>query len=400
MPVQNRLHPIASFDVPGDLTLSVVSDADGLRALGPDWDRLVLAADRPSPFLLHEWITTWWRHFGAGATLAVVTATRDCVLVGLAPMFIRRHRGLLVCSFLGTQPALADLLVARGDDGSIGRALLARLSQLRFDYLNVFGSPPGGVLPRLCNEGDLTVLRRLDAPVLRMPDGWEAAYASRIGPKKRSLHRRRLRQLAQLGTISWTTARSPDEVVRELDHVFEIHARRWQGRPDGSTFGVRGGHEFHREVARVLAAKDAVRILMLRINGRPVAFHYWFLLGATMYVHRLAFDPEFARFSPGQVTLLQAIANASSEGARRVEFLEGDERYKMELADEMEPLYQIVGLPSGLIARGAVGMVLFMIRMRMWLKRNKRLHRLYLQGLTPIHRALGLGRTQSAVTDE
>jgi CelD/BcsL family acetyltransferase involved in cellulose biosynthesis len=384
-----------------ELTLSVVSDADGLHALGPDWDRLVLAADRPSPFLLHDWITAWWRHFGAGATLAVVTARRDSVLVGLAPMFIRRDRGLLVCSLLGTQPPLGDLLVARGDDGSIGRALLARLCQLRFDYLNVFGSPPGGALPRLCSEGDLTILRRVEAPVLRMPDGWETAYASRIGPKKRSLHRRRMRQLAQLGTVSWTTARTAEEVVRDLDHVFEIHARRWQGRPDGSTFGMRGGHEFHREAARALAVKGMIRILMLRIDGRPVAFHYWFLLGATMYVHRLAFDPEFARFSPGQVTLLQAIADASSEGARRVEFLEGDERYKVELADELEPLYQIIGLPSGLVARSAVGMILFMIRVRMRLKRNKRLHRLYLQGLTPIHRALGrLGRAQSAVTDQ
>lgn len=384
-----------------ELTLSVISDADGLRALAPDWDRLVLAAERPSPFLLHDWITVWWRHFGAGATLAVVTATRDSVLVGLAPMFIRRHRGLLVCSFLGHQPALGDLLVTRGDDGSIGRALLARLSQLRFDYLNVFGSPPGGVLSRLCSEGDLTVLRRVEAPVLRMPDGWEAAYASHISPKKRSLHRRRMRQLAELGRVNWTTARTPEEVVRELDHAFEIHARRWQGRPDGSTFGMRGGHEFHREAARALAVKDTVRILMLRIDGRPVAFHYWFLLGTTMYVHRLAFDPELARFSPGQVTLLQAIANASSEGARRVEFLEGDERYKVELADELEPLHQMIGLPSGLVARSAVGMVLLMIRMRMRLKRNKRLHRLYLQGLTPVHRALGrLGRTQSAVTDE
>jgi CelD/BcsL family acetyltransferase involved in cellulose biosynthesis len=384
------------------LTLSVISDADGLRALGPDWDRLVLAAQRPSPFFLHDWITVWWRHFGAGATLAVVTARRDGALVGLAPLFIRRRRGLRVCSFLGHQPALADLLVAPGEDGSIARALLDRVAQLRFHYLDVFGAPPGGVLPRACTNAELTVLQRVEAPVLRMPEGWEAAYAAHVAGKKRNLHRRRVRQLAELGALSWTTARTPEDVARELEHVFEIHARRWQGRPDGSSFGMRGGHEFHREVARALAARDIVRILMLRIDGRPVAFHYWFLLGTTMYVHRLAFDPELARFSPGQVTLLQAIANASSEGARRVEFLEGDERYKLELADELEPLHQIIGLPNGLLARSAVGMLLLSIRMRLRLKRNKRLHRLYLQGLSPLHRALGrFGRSPTpAVAEE
>jgi CelD/BcsL family acetyltransferase involved in cellulose biosynthesis len=372
-----------------DLTLSVVSNAEGLHALGPDWDRLVLSAGRPSPFLLHGWVTAWWQHFGAGATLAVVTATRDSTLVGLAPMFIRRHRGLLVCRLLGGhESALGDLLVARDEDVSVGRALLDRLSQLRFHYLDVFGSPSGGVLARLAADGKLTVLRRVDAPVLRMADGWEAAYASRVGPKKRNLHRRRLRQLSELGTVSWTTARTPGEVAGELEHAFEIHARRWQARPDGSTFGLLSGHGFHREAALALAAQGAVRILTLRIDGRAIAFHYWFVLGATMYVHRLAFDPELARFSPGQVTLLQAIADASSEGARRVEFLGGNERYKLELADDFEPLHQIIGLPSGLVAHFAIRTLLFMITTRMRLKRNTRLHHLYLDGLAPVRRVV------------
>ena len=372
-----------------DLTIAVVSDAQGLQALAPDWDRLVLAAARPSPFLLHAWVTTWWQHFGAGATLAVITATRDSKLVGVAPMFIRRHRGLLVCRLLGGhESALGDLLVAPDDDGSIARALLDRLSQLRFHYLDVFGSPSGGVLTRIAADKKLTVLRRVDAPVMRMADGWQSAYESHIGPKKRNLHRRRLRQLAELGAVSWTTARTPDEISEELEHAFEMHARRWQGRPDGSTFGLAGGHDFHREAARALAAQGAVRILVLRIDGRPIAFHYWFVLGTTMYVHRLAFDPELARYSPGQVTLLKAIADASSEGARRVEFLGGNERYKLELADGFEPLHQIIGLPSGLLGRFAIRTLVFMINARMRLKRNKRLHRLYLHGLAPATRAV------------
>jgi CelD/BcsL family acetyltransferase involved in cellulose biosynthesis len=369
------------------LELSVVSDLEGLDALRPGWDRLVLAADRPSPFLLHDWVVAWWRHFGEGATLAVVTATCDGVLVGLAPMFIRRRHGLRVCRLLGDHEcALGDLLVARSDDGSIARALLKRLSQLRFDYLDVFGSPAGGVLPRLAAQGELTVLRRVDAPVLRMPAGWEAAYASRIGSKQRNLHRRRLGQLSKLGTVTWTTARTPDEVMGELEDAFDIHARRWQGRPDGSTFGLDGRRDFHREAARALAARDAVRILTLRLDGRPVAFHYWFVLGTTMYVHRLAFDPALARFSPGQVTLLRAVANAASEGARRVEFLGGGERYKVELADGMEPLQQIVGLPSGPVARIAVQVLVFMITTRLRLKRSAVLHRMYMDGLASVRR--------------
>src|SRR3712207_8879241 len=41
-------------------------------------------------------------------------------------------------------------------------------------------------------------------------------------------------------------------------------------------------------------------------------------------------DPAFARVSPGLVTTLRALREASDEGLRRVEFLGGDERYRSE----------------------------------------------------------------------
>jgi CelD/BcsL family acetyltransferase involved in cellulose biosynthesis len=246
--------------------------------------------------------------------------------------------------------------------------------------------PEGGPLARLAARQGLTLFRRVEAPVLLMPDGWEAAYAARTPSKKRNLHRRRLRQLAEVGDVTWTTARTPDEVAAELEPAFELHARRWQGRPDGSTFGMDSGRAFHREGARALAAQDAVRILTLRIDGRPVAFHYSFVLGSTMYVHRLAFDPELARLSPGQVTLLHHLDDVSKEGVTRVEFLGGDERYKVELADGFEPLHQAIGMARGPIARVAVRSLVWMITTRMRLKRNARLHHLYQEGLAPVRR--------------
>lgn len=375
---------------PDEPSLAVVSDTDGLRALGPEWDRLVLAAARPSPFMLHAWVTAWWQHFGAGATLAIVTARRGAMLVGLAPMYIRRYRGLRVCRLLGGhESALADFLVAGDVEGSIGRALLARLRKLPFDYLDAFGCPGTGVLARLGADQPLQVLQRVDAPVLHMPQGWDAAYLSHVRPKTRRLHRRRMRQLAEVGEVSWTRATTPDEVEREMEHAFQIHALRWQGRPDGSTFGVASNHGFHREAARALASQGAVRMLTLRIDGRPVAFQYWFVLGTTMYLHRLAFEPALARCSPGQMTLLHAMAQGSAEGIRRVEFLGGGERYKVELADNFEPLHEVIGLARGPVAKLAVRMLIFVINARIRLKQHERVHRLYLNGIASLRRAFG-----------
>jgi CelD/BcsL family acetyltransferase involved in cellulose biosynthesis len=124
----------------------------------------------------------------------------------------------------------------------------------------------------------------------------------------------------------------------------------------------------------------------LRLDGRAIAFHYYFALAGRMYVHRLAFDPALARYSPGIVNTLDTIEAAAAEGLRRVEFLGGDERYKVELADRFEPLCHGFGAASGARGRAYAAAHVGSIRLRMRLKRSPRLRRLYFDGLAPMRR--------------
>jgi CelD/BcsL family acetyltransferase involved in cellulose biosynthesis len=144
-----------------------------------------------------------------------------------------------------------------------------------------------------------------------------------------------------------------------------------------------------------LAAIDVARIVTLRVGGRAVAFHYFFALEGTMYVHRLAFDPALARFSPGLVNTLDAIAAASEEGLTRVEFLGGDERYKLELADGFAPLCHGFGVASGARGRAYAAAHVGIIRLRLRAKRSERLRQLYFDGMAPLRRLVS-GRAPHA----
>ena len=173
------------------------------------------------------------------------------------------------------------------------------------------------------------------------------------------------------------------ELEPALEEAFALHARRWEGRPDGSGFATATGRRFQRAVLARLAAVDVARIVTLRLDGRAIAFHYYFALEGRMYVHRLAFDPALARFSPGIVNTLDTIEAAADEGLRRVEFLGGDERYKVELADRFEPLCHGFGVASGARGRAYAAAHVGSIRLRMRLKRSPRLRRLYFDGVAP-----------------
>jgi CelD/BcsL family acetyltransferase involved in cellulose biosynthesis len=368
------------------MTSSVAAPLAFARLTTPDelesiarWDDLVRAMPRPSPFLLKGWLVEWWRHYlVGGARPAVIVGTRGGRVVAAAPIFVERRRGIRVAEFLGRdESSLADLLIGPSEPSEVPGALLDELRHERFDYAALYGAPRGSFLEQ---SGRFRVVERAEAPVLDLSEGWDVVYNERTSSKRRSQHRRRLRQLGELGPVEFTVARESDELERALDVAFALHALRWRGRPDGSTFGTEAGRAFHRAALRRLADADVARILLMRIGGRPAAFHYYLALDGTMFSHRLGFDPALARYSPGLMATLESLGAAANEGLVRVEFLGGSERYKTELADMNEPITHSIGL-----ARTPLGVVgsmseLELIRARRTLKRSERLHRLYLRG--------------------
>jgi len=369
-------------------TFETISTEASFAALADCWDDLVREMPRPSPHLLHAWLLSWWRHYGDGNELAVQVARRDGRLVGALPVCVMRRRGLRVLTFLGAeQTAMADLLLAKGETDSTGASIAERAVSTEHDFADFYGLPTPSRLAAGLGADDLQVVVRAEAPVLEL-DGndWETVYRSRLSSNQRALHRRRRRQLAKLGTLETTISRTRDELAPALEDAFALHALRWNGRPDGSEFGTTTGKQFHREATAALADLDAVRIVTLRLDGRAIAFVYYFKLEERIFCHRLAFDPAFQRLSPGVVNRFDALDTAFAEGATRVEFFGGTERYKTELSDRLEPLSEGLGLADTMAGKVVVGGRLGAIRLRKFAKRSPAVRRFYYEGLAPARR--------------
>ena len=373
--------------------VETVSSAAAFEALEGEWDDLVSAMQRPSPFLLHAWLSEWWRHYGDGGTLAVHVVRQDGRLMGALPLMVAAKAGVRVVRFLGgRQSVLADVLLAPDAADSVAGLLAERLLASDHQLVDLYGTPAESRIVAALGRNRLHVIERIEAPVLELLPSWTAVYETKTSAKTRSLHRRRRRQLAELGRLEVSVARTPAQLGAALEEAFRLHALRWEGRPDGSGFVTPTGMRFHRAVIERLAELDVPRIVTLTLDGRAIAFHYFFAFAGCMYVHRLAFDPSLSRYSPGLVNTLDTLQIASDEGLTRVEFLGGGERYKRELADRFEPLHQALGLASGVRGQALLEAELGVIRLRMRLKRSPRLRRFYFDRLAPVRRLAARSR--------
>ncbi len=374
------------------VTYETLASEESFAEVGKDWDALVPAMPRPSPFMLHGWLLEWWRHYGEGCTMAVQAAFRGGTLVGALPLVVHSSRRLKVATFLGgRQSAPADLLLADGEELSVGAELAARAAASGQDYADLFGLSADCRLASVLGSSGLHLFERIPAPVLEMSAGWEATYRARTTSKKRGYHRRRRRQLAKLGKVEVRVARSRADLERALEEAFRLHGLRWRGRPDGSGFVTPTGMRFNRAAALALAAIDVPRIVLLELNGRAIAFTYYFAFEGRAFLHRMAFDPAFGRVSPGLTNMYDALETGVSEGLTRFEFLGGPDRYKIELTDRIEPLHAGLGLAGSPAGRAVVAGRSRWLRLRESLKRSPTARSLY-DGLAPARRLLARPR--------
>jgi CelD/BcsL family acetyltransferase involved in cellulose biosynthesis len=355
-----------------------ISSEAGLASLSGSWDELVRSMPRPSPYLLHGWISEWWRHYGDGATLAVHVARRGDRLVGALPLCRRRRFGLSVTEFLGgSRASLADLMLAPGENGYTASLLAARAAASSGDFADLFGMPERSRLAEALPPGSLALIERLEAPVLDLSAGWDAVYETRLSGKARSERRRRSRRLAAQGAVEVAFAHTGDELRPGLDEAFRLHDLRWRGRRDPCGFGSAVGKSFHRAALLRLAEQNIPRLVTLSLDGRAIAFSLYLQLERTIYGLAMGFDPAFARFSPGSETLYRALEAAAGEGVQRVEFLGAAAEHKLRFTDRLEPIHEGIGLASTLRGRAAVEVFTRGIRFRRRLKRSPAAQRLY-----------------------
>ena len=160
-----------------------VTTGEAFEALAGEWDELVRAMPRPSPFLLHGWLAEWWRHHGAGKELAVHVARQDGRLVAALPLVVHRRPGLRVASFMGGRVSvLPDLLIAPDAGPAPAQRLVEQLAEGRFDVVDFHGLPAGSRIAAALGPR-LDLVERIEAPVLDLTAGWEEVYRAKTTSK-------------------------------------------------------------------------------------------------------------------------------------------------------------------------------------------------------------------------
>jgi CelD/BcsL family acetyltransferase involved in cellulose biosynthesis len=171
-------------------------------------------------------------------------------------------------------------------------------------------------------------------PVLQL-EGLESldAMLARCSSNHRGDVRRRLRRLAEKGAFSLHVAAPGEEraVLAEFrGALLPSYDAVWSARPEGNMLQRPGVLPFVERALLEGVRGGWAHYCALRVNGEPIAWHLGFFHHNELYWWIPAHDPRWEDFSPGKVLLALLIEHGIGQGWRRLHFLTGGHRYKLD----------------------------------------------------------------------
>lgn len=279
--------------------------------------------------------------------IAAVTAREGNKLVGVLPLCRTRTdaRGLFFRQFMPP---------ARGDyqpfivDPECGSGVLPAMIDAAVGYYGKHGVYWWPNIPK--TDPSLDLLRDYmrsrkmvwiestePAPRLRL-DGrdFETVEQAWTPSHRKDVRRQRKRLATEKGPLSLWQPASIEEAEPVLTEFFRVHDEKWLSQGYPGLFQTPKQQRHFRCVLRHLWGKG-LHFSTVRCGDIDVSYQFGFLSGNWLQWYRPSYRHDFGVYSPSKIHIAMVIEEACSRKWEGVDFLLGDEPYKLQWAnDSME----------------------------------------------------------------
>ena len=302
----------------------IVSDID---ALADEWSAL---ADEvgASPFAYPGWFSAWHNAFGSGSP-TLVCCRRKGRLVGVLPLSQQRGN-LLSLTNWHTPEYSPPAIDAAALDGMLAAAAARARGRLDLGFVDSTDAVLDACSRLAARERARPVSRVIQrSPFIDLAGEWDGFLAA-LSSRKRSKFNRSVRRLEEQGELSLQIDEGAGDLAGLLEKGFAVEAAAWKGEA-GTAINTRPETRvFYEEVAGWAASRGWLRLLFLRVDGKPVAFGFALEHRAHHYDLKNGFDPDYAHSSPGAALIGLRLQDCFRRGLDRFEFLGAADRHKLD----------------------------------------------------------------------
>jgi len=313
---------------------------DSLASCAPAWNELVAAGITNAPFLRYEYLSTWWISLGGGewkdGKLAVVTATENDRLAGIAPLFLASDREDLAALMLLGSIEISDYLDLVVHPESLQPFLAGLLDWLGQTYPEAWSLLDWYNLPE--HSPTLTALKAESVkrawtyteeiyqptPYIPLPGDFEA-YLNSLDKKQRHEVRRKMRRAEEsVRGVRWYIVEDESRLDAEMEAFMVLMAHD----PEKDAFLTRAMRAQMKACAHAAFRGAYLQLAFLEVDGEKACVYLNFDYANRIWVYNSGLDPKFMDISPGWVLLGYLLKWANDHKRAEFDFMRGNEQYK------------------------------------------------------------------------
>ena len=309
-------------------------------------------AEAGSPFHLSEaWARCWAEAYAAArpVDVAVGGARLRMQLTGgrFGPLrfpLLTSATNLQTCYFDVDGEVPADALDTLPD-----RLLETGAAQVQVDWLNA-ESP---LLAAARRWGGRVIVEPFAVSPLADCRGGFEAYLARAGSSVKKYMRACRRHILN-GPVAFEIVTGGPGLPALVEEMLALEAAGWKGREGTAILSKPEDARFYRALAPAAAEAGALRIALLREEGRLIAYEYCLVSGGSVLAMKVGYDEARSRLQPGHMVALMNIRDACADPAIAWYDMLGNgmrvAAYKERFATDYRTLYRIrlfSGSPTG-----------------------------------------------------
>jgi CelD/BcsL family acetyltransferase involved in cellulose biosynthesis len=300
-------------------------------ALQQEWTK-ILQLNNQTIFQTWEWLSTWWKHFGKGRRLLVLLAEDDGEICGIAPLMysIESKFGVRqgIIEFIGTGHSEYNDFILSDKHQQCIKMFFDYLNNLpyRWSYAKLVDIPlESKYLPQVSNRTKIgrSILN------LSLPSTF-GGLSQNVKGRDRKDFRRNLRRLEENNfKVELVDYSAGNLVPKGMNMLFELHQKRWQSKGGfRGMFAEPAFCNFSLDIAKCFSAEKLLGLYCLEISGKPAAAIVGFKYSSKYYLYISGLDPNYTKFSAGNILYWLVIPKLIQEGFLDFDFGIGVDSYK------------------------------------------------------------------------
>lgn len=333
----------------------LIKDIDEFKKSAKDWDAALLQSDSGNPFLLSDFIITWWKYYSKGKELIIFLIQDNGRIIAGIPMCLVKKKMRNIIEHIGgcaaniTQPFLTggkilkvnfiDCFLSTSKENScwdifvLDRVLENSHILADIKTSQILNSNKGALKYRILND-DFNA-------AIDLTKGYKAVFDALPHRLKRYIIRGK-EKADLMGGLRLNRARGAYQIGDLFKDFREISIKSFRDRSSASSFQDATYSNFFAEILENFERHGRLEAHRLSVADKTLGISFGYRFGKGFKWILTAFNADYSSLRPGHLLIDLLIQEAISNQDPYFDMYYGGELfYKQQWCDVMVPIYKV-----------------------------------------------------------